>query len=69
MLNKINKNVILSWAIAIPLGWGLQYLLIMVLPANSPYIWIRWLAVPIALGAQRLILDGLNNPPKDEELS
>lgn len=67
MLKSINKNVVISWAIAIPVAWGFQYLLLKFLPSNTPYLWIKWLALPLAYGLQRLILNGLNNPVKDEE--
>lgn len=67
MFKNLNKNVVISWTVAIVAAWGFQYLLLMVLPANSPYIWVRWMAIPVAYGVQKLVLSELNNPSKDRE--
>ena len=59
---KLNKNVVISWILAILIGWGFQYLVMVVLPHNTPYLWIKWMALPIAYGAQKLIFSELENP-------
>jgi ABC-type multidrug transport system permease subunit len=67
MFKNITKNIVISWVIAIFIGWGLLYLLIMFLPPNTPYLWIKWMALPIAYGAQKLILNELENPSIEKE--
>lgn len=68
MFKKIKKNFVISLVIAIFIGWGFQYLIMMVLPANTPYLWIKWLALPIAYGAQKLIFSELENPSYKQDL-
>ena len=66
MFKNIDKDVALSWIYAILIGVGLEFLLIMFLPKNSPYIWIKWIALPVVYGAQKLILSEMKNPTKFE---
>lgn len=61
---NVDKDVALSWVYAILIGIGLEFLLIMVLPKNSPHLWIKWMALPVVYGAQRLILSEMKNPTK-----
>lgn len=67
LFKNINKNEVISWVIAILIGIGFEFILIMVLPKNSPHLWIKWMALPIVYGAQRLILSELNNPTKVDD--
>lgn len=66
MFKNLDKDVVLSWVYAFLIGIGLEILLIMFLPENSPHIWIKWIALPIAYGAQKLILKEMKNPTKFE---
>lgn len=66
MFKNLDKDVVLSWVYAFLIGIGLEILLIMLLPENSPHIWIKWIALPIAYGAQKLILKEMKNPTKFE---
>jgi hypothetical protein len=66
LFKNMDIDLILSWVFAIIIGIGLQYLLIFILPSNSPHIWIKWMAIPVAYGAQKLIYKELKNPSKFE---
>jgi ABC-type multidrug transport system permease subunit len=66
LFKNMDVDLILSWVFAIIIGIGLQYLLIFILPSNSPQIWIKWMAIPVAYGAQKLIYKEFKNPSKFE---
>lgn len=66
LFKNFDRDVALSWVYAILIGAGLAFLLQMVLPANSPYLWIKWMTLPVMYGAQKLILSEMKNPTKFE---
>ena len=61
MRKKLDKNVIISSAIAIATAFIFEYLVRKSLPADSPYLWLSWLALPLAFVIQRTLLRELNN--------
>jgi hypothetical protein len=60
MRKKIDKNVIISSAVAITAAFIFEYLVRRSLPADSPYLWLSWLALPLAFFTQRTLLKELN---------
>ena len=64
VFKNFDKDTGLSWVFAILIGIGFEVLLIMILPPSSPHLWIKWAALPIVYGAQRLIFNEMKNPTK-----
>ncbi len=60
MRKKIDKNVITSSTIAIAAAFIFEYLVRKSLPVDSPYLWLSWLALPLAFVVQRTLLKELN---------
>ena len=67
MFKNLNKNLVLSWVFAIAIGIAFEIFLIFILPANSPHLWIKWMALPIVYLCQKLILNALNNPSEIDD--
>lgn len=61
MRKKLDKNVMISSTIAIAAAFIFEYLVRKSLPVDSPYLWLSWLALPLAFVIQRTLLRELNN--------
>jgi hypothetical protein len=59
MRKKLDSNVIIASAVAIAVALAAEYLIRKALPVDSPYLWLSWLAIPLAFVTQRLILKEL----------
>ena len=59
MRKKLDSNVIIASAVAIGVALGAEYLIRKALPVDSPYLWLSWLAIPLAFVTQRLVLKEL----------
>ncbi len=60
MRKKIDKNVLISSAVAIAAAFLFEYLVRKLLPVDSPYLWLSWLALPVAFVVQRTLLKELS---------
>jgi hypothetical protein len=59
MRKKLDRNVIIASGVAIGIALGVEYLIRKALPVDSPYLWLSWLAIPLAFVTQRLVLKEL----------